>query len=92
MPKIPKEHLTKRYPESKTIRNALLKRNKLDRKIAVGEHYNMVYKSMLYLAKKSVRVIENLAAAVASLEKQNKEQKEEITTLKKRLGVMKNVH
>ena len=92
MPKIPKEHLTKRYPESKTIRNALLKRNKLDRKIAVCEHDNIDYKSMLYLAKQSVRVIENLAAAVASLEKQNKEQKEEITTLKKRLGVMKNVH
>ena len=92
MTKIPKEHLTKRNPESKTIRNALLKRNKLDRKIAVCEHDNIDYKSMLYLAKKSVRVIENLAAAVASLEKQNKEQKEEITTLKKRLGVMKNVH
>ena len=85
-------HLTQKYPESKTIREALLKRNKLDRKIAVCEHDNIDYKSMLYLAKKSVRVIENLAAAVASLEKQNKEQKEEITTLKKRLGVMKNVH
>ena len=85
-------HLTQKYPESKTIREALLKRNKLDRKVAVCEHDNIDYKSMLYLAKKSVRVIENLAAAVASLEKQNKEQKEEITTLKKRLGVMKNVH
>ena len=74
MPKIPKEHLTKRYPESKTIRNALLKRNKLDRKIAVCEHDNIDYKSMLYLAKKSVRVIENLAAAVASLEQQNTNQ------------------
>ena len=92
MTKIPKEHLTKRYPKSKTLRAALLKRNKLSRKVAVCEHDNIDYKSMLYLAKKSVRVIENLAAAVASLEKQNKEQKEEITTLKKRLGVMKNVH
>ena len=92
MTKIPKKHLTERYPKSKTLRAALLKRNKLDRKVAVCEHDNIDYKSMLYLAKKSVRVIENLAAAVASLEKQNKEQKEEITTLKKRLGVMKNVH
>ena len=92
MSRIPKKHLTERYPKSKTLRAALLKRNKLDRKVAVCEHDNIDYKSMLYLAKKSVRVIENLAAAVASLEKQNKEQKEEITTLKKRLGVMKNVH
>ena len=37
--------LTKRYPESKTIRNALLKRNKLDRKIAVCAHDNIDYKS-----------------------------------------------
>ena len=109
-----RQHLTDKYPESKTIREALLKRNKLDRKIAVCEHDNIDYKSMLYLAKKSVRVIENLAAAVASLEHQNTkqtkatekvllgfietaqkmigDQKDEIDVLKKRLGVMRNVH
>ena len=114
MPKIPKEHLTKRYPESKTIREALLKRNKLDRKVAVCEHDNIDYKSMALLAKKSIKVIENLAAAVASLEHQNTkqtkatekvllgfietaqkmigDQKDEIEVLKKRLGVMRNVH
>ena len=66
-----RQHLTDKYPESKTIREALLKRNKLNRKVAVCEHDNIDYKSMLYLAKKSVRVIENLAKAVASLEERN---------------------
>ena len=76
MTKIPKEHLTKRYPKSKTLAAALLKRNKLSRKVAVCEHDNIDYKSMLYLAKKSVRVIENLAKAVASLEERNTTQTE----------------
>ena len=65
-------HLTQKYPESKTIREALLKRNKLNRKIAVCQHDQIDYKSMHLLAKKSVRVIENLAKAVVSLEKRNK--------------------
>jgi|TARA_R100001086_G_scaffold190712_1_gene108115 phage shock protein A len=109
-----RQHLTDKYPESKTIREALLKRNKLNRKVAVCEHDNIDYKSMALLAKKSIKVIENLAAAVASLEQQNTkqtkatekvllgfietaqkmigDQKDEIDVLKKRLGVMKNVH
>ena len=51
MSKIPKKHLTERYPKSKTLRAALLKRNKLDRKVAVCEHDNIDYKSMALLAK-----------------------------------------
>ena len=72
MTKIPKKHLTARYPKSKTIRDALLKRNKLSRKIAVCQHDQIDYKSMSLLARKSVKVIENLAKAVASLEERNK--------------------
>ena len=52
MTKIPKKHLTARYPKSKTIRDALLKRNKLSRKIAVCQHDQIDYKSMSILAKK----------------------------------------
>ena len=71
MTKLPKKHLTERYPKSKTIRDALLKRNKLSRKIAVCQHDQIDYKSMSLLARKSVKVIENLAKAVASLEERN---------------------
>ena len=71
MTKVPKKHLTERYPKSKTIRDALLKRGKLKRKIAVCEHDKIDYKTMNLLAKKSIAVIENLAKAVASLEEQN---------------------
>ena len=78
MTKIPKKHLTARYPKSKTIRDALLKRNKLSRKIAVCQHDQIDYKSMSILAKKSVRVIENLAKAVASLEERNKVSEESL--------------
>ena len=78
MSRIPKKHLTERYPKSKTIRDALLKRNKLSRKIAVCQHDQIDYKSMSILAKKSVRVIENLAKAVASLEERNKVSEESL--------------
>ena len=78
MTKIPKKHLTARYPKSKTIRDALLKRNKLSRKIAVCQHDQIDYKSMSILAKKSVRVIENLAKVVASLEERNKVSEESL--------------
>ena len=78
MTKVPKKHLTERYPKSKTIRDALLKRNKLSRKIAVCEHDQVDYKTMAILAKKSVRVIENLAKAVASLEERNKVSEESL--------------
>jgi len=78
MTKIPKQHLTARYPKSKTIREALLKRGKLARKIAVCEHDKIDYKTMNLLAKKSVRVIENLAKAVASLEERNKVSEESL--------------
>ena len=78
MTKIPKKHVTARYPKSKTIRDALLKRNKLSRKIAVCQHDQIDYKSMSILAKKSVRVIENLAKAVASLEERNKVSEESL--------------
>tara|TARA_Y100001973_G_scaffold73686_1_gene107501 strand:+ start:778 stop:1110 length:333 start_codon:yes stop_codon:yes gene_type:complete len=78
MTKLPKKHLTERYPKSKTIRAALLKRNKLSRKIAVCEHDQVDYKTMAILAKKSVRVIENLAKAVASLEERNKVSEESL--------------
>ena len=78
MTKIPKQHLTARYPKSKTIEDALLKRNKLSRKIAVCQHDQIDYKSMSILAKKSVRVIENLAKAVASLEERNKVSEESL--------------
>ena len=90
MTKIPKKHLTARYPKSKTIRDALLKRNKLSRKIAVCQHDQIDYKSMSILAKKSVRVIENLAKAVASLEERNKTSEESLigflTTAQKMLS------
>ena len=90
MSKIPKKHLTERYPKSKTIRDALLKRNKLSRKIAVCQHDQIDYKSMSILAKKSVRVIENLAKAVASLEERNKVSEESLigflTTAQKMLN------
>ena len=71
-------HLTQKYPESKTIREALLKRNKLNRKIAVCQHDQIDYKSMSLLARKSVKVIENLAKAVASLEERNKVSEESL--------------
>ena len=90
MTKLPKKHLTERYPKSKTIRDALLKRNKLSRKIAVCEHDQVDYKTMAILAKKSVRVIENLAKAVASLEERNKVSEESLigflTTAQKMLS------
>jgi hypothetical protein len=90
MTKIPKKHLTERYPKSKTIRDALLKRNKLSRKIAVCQHDQIDYKTMNLLAKKSVRVIENLAKAVASLEERNKVSEESLigflTTAQKMLS------
>ncbi len=90
MTKIPKKHLTERYPKSKTIRDALLKRNKLSRKIAVCQHDQIDYKTMNLLAKKSVRVIENLAKAVASLEERKKVSEESLigflTTAQKMLS------
>jgi len=90
MTKIPKKHLTERYPKSKTIRGALLKRNKLSRKIAVCQHDQVDYKTMAILTKKSVRVIENLAKAVASLEERNKVSEESLigflTTAQKMLS------
>ena len=78
MTKVPKKHLTERYPKSKAIKEALLKRGKLARKIAVCEHDKIDYKTMNLLAKKSIAVIENLAKAVASLEERNKVSEESL--------------
>jgi len=78
MTKVPKKHLTERYPKSKKIKEALLKRGRLARKIAVCEHDKIDYKSMNLLAKKSIGVIENLAKAVASLEERNKVSEESL--------------
>ena len=78
MPRIPKKHLTERYPKSKKIKEALLKRGRLARKIAVCEHDKIDYKTMNLLAKKSIAVIENLAKAVASLEERNKVSEESL--------------
>jgi len=78
MTKVPKKHLTERYPKSKKIKEALLKRGRLARKIAVCEHDKIDYKTMNLLAKKSIRVIENLAKAVASLEERNKVSEESL--------------
>ena len=78
MTKVPKKHLTERSPKSETIRSALLKRNKLSRKIAGCQHDQIDYKSMSLLARKSVKVIENLAKAVASLEERNKVSEESL--------------
>ena len=78
MTKIPKKHLTERYPKSKKIKAALLKRGRLARKIAVCEHDKIDYKTMNHLAKKSIAVIENLAKAVASLEERNKVSEESL--------------
>ena len=78
MTKVPKKHLTERYPKSQKIKEALLKRGKLARKIAVCEHDKIDYKTMNLLAKKSIAVIENLAKAVASLEERNKVSEESL--------------
>ncbi len=78
MTKVPKKHLTERYPKSKKIKEALLKRGRLARKIAVCEHDKIDYKTMNLLAKKSIAVIENLAKAVASLEERNKVSEESL--------------
>ena len=78
MTKLPKKHLTERYPKSKKIKEALLKRGRLARKIAVCEHDKIDYKTMNLLAKKSIAVIENLAKAVASLEERNKVSEESL--------------
>ena len=90
MTKVPKKHLTERYPKSKKIKEALLKRGRLARKIAVCEHDKIDYKTMNLLAKKSIAVIENLAKAVASLEERNKVSEESLigflTTAQKMLN------
>ena len=78
MTKVPKKHLTERYPKSKKIKEALLKRGRLARKIAVCEHDKIDYKTMNLLGKKSIAVIENLAKAVASLEERNKVSEESL--------------
>ena len=78
MTKVPKKHLTERYPKSKKIKEALLKRGRLARKIAVCENDKIDYKTMNLLAKKSIAVIENLAKAVASLEERNKVSEESL--------------
>ena len=78
MTKVPKKHLTERYPKSKKIKEALLKRGRLARKIAVCEHDKIDYKTMNLLAKKSIAVIENLAKAVSSLEERNKVSEESL--------------
>ena len=78
MTKVPKKHLTERYPKSKKIKEALLKRGRLARKIAVCEHDKIDYKTMNLLAKKSIAVIENLAKAVAALEERNKVSEESL--------------
>ena len=78
MTKVPKKHLTERYPKSKKIKEALLKRGRLARKIAVCEHDKIDYKTMNLLAKKSIAVIENLTKAVASLEERNKVSEESL--------------
>ena len=78
MTKVHKKHLTERYPKSKKIKEALLKRGRLARKIAVCEHDKIDYKTMNLLAKKSIAVIENLAKAVASLEERNKVSEESL--------------
>ena len=78
MTKVPKKHLTERYTKSKKIKEALLKRGRLARKIAVCEHDKIDYKTMNLLAKKSIAVIENLAKAVASLEERNKVSEESL--------------
>ena len=64
--------------KSKKIKEALLKRGRLARKIAVCEHDKIDYKTMNLLAKKSIAVIENLAKAVASLEERNKVSEESL--------------
>jgi hypothetical protein len=70
MSKIPKKHLVDRYPDSKLIRQSLLKakKKKATIKKCKGECGNVDYKAMAYVAKRAVNVIENLAEAVNSME------------------------
>ena len=62
-----KPTLTQRYPNSKKIWEAMPK--KVNKKVSTCKCGNIDYKSLVYVTKKAIHVIENLAEAVNSMEK-----------------------
>ena len=62
-----KPTLTQRYPNSKKIWEAMPK--KVNKKVGTCKCGNIDYKSLVYVTKKAIHVIENLAEAVNTMEK-----------------------
>ncbi len=57
-----------KYPKSKLVREALIKKRKREHLYTTCACGNVDYKTLVYLAKNSIKVIDNLAKTLASME------------------------
>ena len=66
-----------KYPKSKLVREALIPKRKREHTYTTCACGNVDYKTLVYLAKNSIRVIDNLAKTLASMEEKFDETKME---------------
>ena len=57
-----------KYPKSKLVREALIKKRKREHLYTTCACGKVDYKTLVYLAKNSIKVIDNLAKTLASME------------------------
>ena len=67
-----------KYPKSKLVREALIKKRKREHLYTTCACGNVDYKTLVYLAKNSIKVIDNLAKTLASMEEKFDEAKKTV--------------
>ena len=67
-----------KYPKSKLVREALIQKRKREHLYTTWACGNVDYKTLVYLAKNSIKVIDNLAKTLASMEEKFDEAKKTV--------------
>ena len=67
-----------KYPKSKLVSEALIPKRKREHTYTTCACGNVDYKTLVYLAKNSIRVIDNLAKTLASMEEKFDETKKTV--------------
>ena len=72
-----------KYPKSKLVREALIPKRKREHTYTTCACGNVDYKTLVYLAKNSIKVIDNLAKTLASMEEKFDEAKKTVEIITK---------
>ena len=81
-----------KYPKSKLVREALIPKRKREHTYTTCACGNVDYKTLVYLAKNSIRVIDNLAKTLASMEEKFDETKKNAVKMIKKVKIMRGLN